>query len=501
MYTKLVNFFEYQFLIRKLNTWFGFVLLFLCSALVMMAIIKMGAGIAPVFIISLVGTAIILACLLDPVIALFVSIIFSFFVAYLTKFFWLYYWIDMPLGSGVNLLLLIGLVAVFINQSKNKEKDFSFLYNPLTVVFLIYIAFLLIELLNPNMQVITGWFNFFRQIIMLFCCYVIVLYSFKNIKFLEKFIGLWLGLALIGALYGCYQQWVGYSPLDAKLIARLTMLVGKNPFIHGGIMRQFSFFPDPTTFGMFMATSGIFGLILLTGPFRLRNKFIILFITVLTFLGMAYSGTRTAYAMVPAGIVIFILMTITHRSTLIITSMLIVLFGGILFGPIYGNATINRIRTAFEFSDDESMNLRDMRRSLVQPIIFEQPWVGGGVEASGVLGRKYDPNHYLAEFTIDSGFVKIAMETGVVGLFIIMFLYFMGMYLGVRNYYRCKNPELRVYIVGMVAVIYSLMIATLVQKSINQIPGGLILYGIFAILAKIHKVDQAGSPARAGINQ
>ena len=125
----------------------------------------------------------------------------------------------------------------------------------------------------------------------------------------------------------------------------------------------------------------------------------------------------------------------------------------------------------------------------MQPLVFKYP-LGGGVESSGVIGSKYDPSHYLAKYVIDSGYMKIAIETGIIGVLLVMGCYFTVIYVGISQYYRSRNAEFRVYIAGMVVIMYSLIIYTYVQKSINQFPMGLILYGIFAILAKINVIEQ-----------
>ena len=486
------SFLRYHFVTKKLNTPVGWLFLLAVALFVALVGVKLGITASVLLLGFIVSCLVLIVCLLHPSTALYLSIISSFFVLYLDRSMSVYLraFRDVPIGSAVDGLLILGLVAVFIDQSFRKQKSVAFLRNPITYAFIIYLLFLAVEFFNPNMNVALGYVSFVRRIFSLLAGYVIVLYIFRNKAFLRNFIKVWIGLAFLAALYGCSQQWFGYMPMEAKWIARQEVLNGRNPFLHEGVLRHFSFFSDPTVFGMFMAISGVFCLIMLTGPFKISTKAIIAFISIFIFLGLGYSGTRTAYVMVPASLFLFALMTITRRSTLILATVSALAFVFVLFGPIYSNQTINRIRTAFEGNQDASLNLRTMKRAMVQPHMFESPFLGGGVESSGVIGTNYDPNHYLAKYVIDSGYVKTAIETGILGLIIIMGCYFTVMYVGIRQFYRSQSLEFRIYIAGMVAVVYSLIIFTYVQKSINQFPAGLILFSIFAILAKIHLIEE-----------
>ena len=489
--TRVLSFVEYHFLTKRLNTPVGYVFLLLVATLVTLVGVKFGVVAVLMLLVGLLATTALLMCLLHPASALFFSITFSFFINYFYRYLVVYHThlAEIPIGSAVDMMLMIGLMAVFLDQSFRKRKDLSFIKNPITYVYVVYMLFLAVEFFNPNMNVALGYISFVRRVVTLLACYMVVLYIFRDKAFLKNFIKFWLGLALLGAVYGCSQEWFDYMPMETNWINRQIELEGKNPFLHEGVVRHFSFFSDPTTFGMFMAISGLFCLVLLTGPFRVATKIKIGIVGAFLFLGMAYSGTRTAFVMVPAGLMLFALMTITKRSTLIFAALAAIVLGFILYGPIYNNVTINRIRTAFRGSEDASLNLRNMKRHMVQPLVFEYP-LGGGVESSGIMGSRYDPSHYLAKYIIDSGYMKIAIETGIIGVLLTMACYFTVMYVGISQYYKSKNAEFRIYISGMVVVVYSLIIFTYVQKSINQFPVGLILYSIFAILAKIDVIER-----------
>ena len=166
------------------------------------------------------------------------------------------------------------------------------------------------------------------------------------------------------------------------------------------------------------------------------------------FLGMAFSGTRTAFSIVPAGLILYILMTITQKRTLLIACVGLAAFVVIIWGPIYGNPTVNRIRSTFEFSEEASMKVRDMNRQAIQPYIYSHP-IGGGLATSGMQGFEYNANHILQAFPPDSGFLRTAVETGWIGLAIQCILYFTMLFSGVKVFYNTNNRLIRTYILGV----------------------------------------------------
>lgn len=481
---------EKKIVLETLNNPFGYLLMVLVAIFTTLVIIKLGAFLGSIFLIATLGTSFVFIFLLKPKFSIFFSIAFSFFLAQLTRYLLIYHGQDIELGIILDSILLIGLLGIFIDQSRRKEKGLSFILNPITYIYFVYIVFLGIQLLNPNLQETVTWVLYARRLANLLCIYFIVLYTFRDLKFLKLFLVLWISLAFIAGLYGCFQQWFGFFlPVDQKFIIRAIILVGKNPFMHDGVLRQFSFFSDPTAFGMFMASSGILCVSILMGPFGKIKKFFILIVTVIIFLGMAYSGTRTAYVMVLAGLMLVFLMTINNKNTLIVSTIIGAGVVFLFFGPIEDNKVINRIRTAIEGSDDASMNIRNIKRQLTQPLLLEYP-IGGGVYTSGVIGRKHDPNHYLSKYIVDSGYMKTALETGIIGLILVMLCYTIAISVGIKSLYKLKDPKLRYIMAGMIGGVFSLYIATYAQKSIDQVPTGLILYCIFAIFVKIPEIEK-----------
>jgi len=106
------------------------------------------------------------------------------------------------------------------------------------------------------------------------------------------------------------------------------------------------------------------------------------------------------------------------------------------------------------------------------------------------LGLQYNPGHPLAGFPPDSGYLRAALETGWIGLAFTLFMFFVMLQVGVRNYYASRSKEVRTIYVGIVASLYAYMIAQYAQVAIGQMPGAFFFYGSMAIIVKLRNFEQ-----------
>ncbi|UZS00142.1 O-antigen ligase family protein [Chondrinema litorale] len=369
------------------------------------------------------------------------------------------------------------------------EKDWSNLVNPVSIALLVYLLYIFIQIFNPNQLSYAGWLVNARQLFVLVLCYFMAVKLLDDINIIRRLLNIWIILCSLTSLYGCTQEWFGFMDMEERWINITTYLSGQVPFLHAGYMRKFSVFSDPTLFGVVMAPSSIVCFVLATGPFKLKKKIILIVAGILILLGMVYSGTRTAYAMIPAGFLLYFLMTIENRRTFIVFFIFSIIFIITLYAPIYGNRHINRIRTAFVGSEDASLKFRDTKRAASQAYVYEHP-IGGGLETSGGFGLRYNKGHELNAIHIDSGFLKMALEIGWIGLFIYMMLFFIILSSGVNVYYRCRNKEIKVYILSIVAFIFSCLISMYTQKVIFQHPLGIFLFVLFAVIGVLKKKSE-----------
>ena len=164
-----------------------------------------------------------------------------------------------------------------------------------------------------------------------------------------------------------------------------------------------------------------------------------------------------------------------------------VLFVALIFIPTSNN-TLYRFQSAFKPSNDASFNLRKNNQKRIQPYILSHP-MGGGLGATGVWGLKFAPYSYLAHFPPDSGYVRVAVENGWIGLFLLCLLMFTVLKTGINNYYLIKDPELKSYCLGFILVIFAFHIGNYPQEALVQYPSNVNFYLTIALINVVMRID------------
>jgi cell division protein FtsW (lipid II flippase) len=230
------------------------------------------------------------------------------------------------------------------------------------------------------------------------------------------------------------------------------------------------------------ATANI--LLIVIGNEKFSSKTVIyLILMIICLMGLAFSGTRTAYLAFAAGAAFYLLITINKRTTKILGMILLLSFGFIMFVPIYSNPTLNRIKSAFDLDNEASLNVRDENRKSIQPYLHSHPFGGGPGTTSG-SGMKYNPNHILAGFETDSGYLKIATELGWIALILLLMQYFLIIKEGLQIYFKTNKKEIKILILGCLVCIFTFVVAQYAQVAVGQIPDSFLFFAAAAIIIK-----------------
>ena len=128
---------------------------------------------------------------------------------------------------------------------------------------------------------------------------------------------------------------------------------------------------------------------------------------------MLYSGTRASYVIIPAALVMLAILYF-NRKVFIFCSIGGLILGALIMVPT-SNSTLARFQSAFRPSKDASFEERAKNQERIKPYILSHP-IGGGLGSVGVWGERFAPNSYLAKFPPDSGYVRVAVEMGYIGL-------------------------------------------------------------------------------------
>ncbi|HMH20620.1 MAG TPA: O-antigen ligase family protein [Puia sp.] len=482
---RIEKFSEKIFIEQKLNNWPGY-LLFMLLALgmgwVMAHNYLAGLGITGLIL----GVAVALTCMLNTEAGLYINMTYSFFIANFNR---LLFYDELQIGVYSDLLVLITFLSFIIRRVSLQKSINKFTKAPVVVTLLVVYGYMAIELFNPNANFLAGWFPAFRKImatlLILFICFNV----FESRAALKRFITFLFFLVTAVAVYGCIQQWHGFFPFEMNWLAEDPKRFAMTFVAVGG--RKMSTMPDAPALAIVMSTCSAFFIVLATGQRKLRTRIVMICGIILMLLAMSYSATRTANAMLVAGLVMFMLLTMNKKSTRIFAVGAVLAFLFLMYAPI-NSPQIDSFRQTFEGSNDASFNVREVNRKGIQPYIYAHP-IGGGLGTTGAEGFTYNPGHPLAGFPPDSGYLKKALELGWIGFSLMVFLYFLVLKTGIRGHFSSKDEEIKLVYAAGTAAIFAFYVGDFSQVAIGQITDVFVYYPLIAVLLKAKEFDQSAN--------
>ncbi|MBP6825135.1 MAG: O-antigen ligase family protein [Saprospiraceae bacterium] len=470
---------ERQVWIQKMNNPLGVVLLLLGALSMAYVLSALDFKSGFVLYVVLVGAPLIVYCLFNVAFNVGMMLCVALLVPFATKF------ATAPIGTLLDLLILIGAVGVLLRQIK--ERDWSFAKYPLSYMIIVWLYYNIMQVLNPAAESKMAWLYTVRSVAIQQVVFFIGAYAFRNNrKGAVTMVKLIIAICFGSALYGLKQQFMGFSAAE-------TSWVMADPerfqlYYQWNMMRIPSFCYDPTTFGILMACFSMFCLALIIGGTKARHKIWLAVMFACALWAMAYTGTRTAFALVPIGAV-FYAGLVLNRKVLTAVFVLAVLGTGFVMKST-SSGVIFRIQSAFKPSQDDSMNLRLENQKKIQPFIQTHP-LGGGLGSCGVWGKRFNPDSELAKFPHDSSFVRMAVELGWIGLILYTLLHYFVLRTGLYYFIRCRDPLIKAIYAGITTWAFMLAVACYAQEAILQLPMNVIYNVFLALLVTLKNFDPA----------
>ncbi len=433
------------------------------------------AGIIP--LIVSVGLIFVYIVIKEPKFAVLSLLVLSYFIMFIIGFLNT----NFPLGTIMDGMLAITILGFFIQQKY--RRNYWIFKNPISYIILFWVAYNILQFFNLDSASKLAWVYTIRSVAAVMLSYFIFTYYLDSRKFLRTVIILWLSLSFFAALYAIKQEYFGFFAFEERNHydpATIGLL-----FIDGH-WRKNSIFSDPVAYSFNMAISSLLCIGLLTGPFKLKIKLILGALAFLFAWVMPYSGTRAAYVLIPAALSLFFVLKLNR--VIMVLSLPVAFAFLVLIRVPTSNSTLARFQSAFKPDNDASYNVRKLNQKKVQPFIQTHPF-GGGLGGSGIWGVRFAPNSFLAQFPPDSGYVRVAMELGWVGLLIICAIMFTSLYVGIKNFFEIRDPELKSYCLAMVLIVFALTIANYPQEAIVQFPLSIYFYMILAIITVTKILD------------
>jgi hypothetical protein len=411
--------------------------------------------------IALVFVGMIIA---RPRFGLWSMLVFSFFANGITRY------IDGPFGLGVDIILLLTALGLLFRTKEDFESPG--VKNPVMFAILIWFAYTVIEIVNPEARSFEAWFYAVRGVSLYFVATVpltlMLLYKEED---LDTFINIWFGISIFAAFWGI-KQLFGFMDYAEN---RWLEMGAKSTHVLFGKLRVFSFYSDAGQFGAAQAHTGVVAGVLAMGPGSKKRKIFYIFTCLISLYGMAISGTRGALFVVITGFAIYFL--ISNNMKIVIPGAIVgVLAFGMLKYTTIGqqNDQIRRMRTALD-PNDASLMARLENQKKLKVYLASRP-LGGGIGSAGSWGQRFSPGTFLATTPLDSWYVKIWAESGVIGLLVYlgMLLYFIGnrfIYL-----FKLKDPELKFKLAALYGGFFGVCFASYGNQIFGQFPTGSVIY-------------------------
>ncbi|WP_462264846.1 O-antigen ligase family protein [Mucilaginibacter sp.] len=430
------------------------------------------------FLVVLIGLPCIYAIVVYPefgMIILFIAANFLFYIARLG--------VPGPLGTALDGLQALLILGMLIKQ--RNERNWAILKSPISTVLLIWIGYNLLEAGNPVAESRLAWVYTVRSVAIIALTYFVFMYQIRTVKYIRLIIKIWLCISTFAALYAFKQEYFGFSAaeeayLNSKVILRELLFIG-------GHWRKFSIYSDPVAYSYNAVISSILCISLITGNIARWKKILLGFLTLFFLNCMLYSGTRGANILLPVAMFLFAVMKF-NRYILAAAIAFALALMVLIFIPT-GNPTIVRFQSTFKPNNDASYLVRKGNQKRIQPYILTHP-MGGGLGATGVWGQRFAPGSFLANFPPDSGYIRVAVELGWLGLIAFCTLMFVTLKTGINNYYQIKDPELKSYCLAAVLMVFAYNVGNFPQEAIVQYPSNVIFYLLLALINITYRLDR-----------
>lgn len=392
------------------------------------------------------------------------------------------------LGVLTDVLFAFILFSSLLRAVINKDIEWKRAMNGATLLLSIWFLYCVLELANPT--AITGaWASSFRSLT-LYPLLTVILASihFKRFEDMRRIIYLWAGFTLVAIVKLQMQKTMGFDAAEHR-----WLMQGDNMRTHllASGTRYFSIFTDAGNFGSNMGCAAV---VFSIAGFYTKDKLLKGFLIGTGLLGMyalIVSGTRGALAVPFAGFFLFTLMSRKGNIILLMFVLLFSLFFFFRFSTIgQSNQYIRRMRSAFN-PNEPSLMVRLENQKRLATYIKTRPF-GEGIGLSGVAAKRFDPDRLTTNIPNDSWYVKVWVETGVVGLLLYLAIQFALLGYGIRLVlFKLKNKQLKGYLTALLCGMFGLMASSYGNAIWGQYPTWLLMALTQAFIVLAPRYDEA----------
>ena len=455
----------------------GYIILCLIALLLSYSIAFGGLTAAIVILSLIIGIPLTLGIINYPQFGILVLLVSAYLVMWVNRVL-----LNYPVGTLIDALELLLAIGFIIKHKYDKNWDF--INDRISLVIIVWIAYNVLQIANPSAESRLAWLYTIRTVAVVTFTYFLFMYHIKTVEFIRLIFKVWIALSTIAAIYALVQNYHGYFGFEKRWMEANPHTLGL--YFIAGSWRRYSIFSDPVAAAYNMVISSLLCIVLISVTRSVIKKMILVLLIILFSAATLYAGIRGAFVLVPAGLALFFLLKL-NKTTLIAGAVFALLFIVLTRIPT-SNPQLLRFQSSFYPSYDTSFNVRKTNQKRIQPYIQSHP-LGGGLGATGTWGQRFSPGSYLASFPPDSGFVRVAVETGWVGLLLLCTVLFVILKRGINNYFAIKNRELKHYCLAMVLIVFALTIGNYPQEALVQFPINILFYMVIALINITYKLD------------
>lgn len=389
------------------------------------------------------------------------------------------------IGVVMDSMLAASLILLFIHAALMQNIEWKYALNVLTLVSLLWIIYCTLEIMNPTADmkawVLSRGVIFYGFIISVITSLLIT--RFRQVNNLLLLYAVFTSLAIAKVLI---QKYIGFDHFENLWLDKEG---GLTHLIHSGT-RYFSFFTDAGNFGSNMGCAGIiFGIVTFFTPSK-RLKIYYGLVCVLALYAMFLSGTRGAMIVPLGGLALFVLIGKNYKAIIGGGVLLLIIYSFFAFTHIGdSNALIRRMRSTFNPNKDASFIVRKENQKKLATYLKYRPF-GEGLGLSGGENKKISVR-FTTTIPNDSWYVKIWVETGIVGLI----LYISGLIAIVIKcaliiMFKIKDKELKGILSGFLCGVFGLMLSSYGNPIWGQYPTMLLAYIFLSLILKGEYFDK-----------
>jgi O-antigen ligase len=126
---------------------------------------------------------------------------------------------------------------------------------------------------------------------------------------------------------------------------------------------------------------------------------------------------------------------------------------------------------------------------------------GGGIGSAGYWGMRFSPDTFLAKTPVDSWYVKIWVETGIVGIVLYLAItVFILVYLAIRLW-KLTDHGRRQPLVALFAGMAGIFVANYGNQLLGQMPTNILFYISIAVIYNLTASRIISKPEELGVQK